>query len=158
MDLFVKAKSNEKESYNIVKRMIELGWEGMAWTHTVLGKGGIKVHVQPRTPIGLTAIDAKAASMLRSLAVPSSSDTNIQFKQFNRLNVVVDDIADAQTLSAGNEQFKHFDILSATPGNLQVFTHLCKLADVDIIHIDFTHKTSFPLQKKLVSIMLFTHS
>ena len=151
MDVFIKVKSNEKESSAVVKRMIELGWDGMAWTQTVLGKGGIKVHVQPRTTLELTAIDKKGASVMRSLAVPSSCSNNFQFKQLNRLNVVVDDIADAQTLSAGNEQFKHFDILSATPGNLQVFTHLCKLADVDIIHIDFTHKTSFPLQKKLVS-------
>eukprot|EP00981_Chlorochromonas_danica_P011888 scaffold4338_cov183-Ochromonas_danica.AAC.12 len=152
MDLCVKARSSEKESYAIVRRCIELGWDSLAWTQTLLGKSGAKTISPRKCPVAVSPADLKASLAMRSLLVGSSpSLSSSSFPQYSRLNVVVDDVADAQILSAGSDQFKHFDLLSATPGNGQVFAFLCKTADIDIISLDFSHRLSFPMNKKMVS-------
>lgn len=150
MDLFVRAKASDRDNYSLLKRCIEFGWDGLAWSQTILGKNGVRSTVAPKKLVDLTPADMTAALGLRAMVVDPSEQ--LQFRQYNRLHMVVDDVADAQVLSAGNEQFKAFDILSAQPGNGQVFAYLCKTADVDIISIDFSHRVSFPLAKKLVPL------
>jgi RNase P/RNase MRP subunit p30 len=68
----------------------------------------------------------------------------------SRLHITIDDVNDTQSLTAQNETLQRFDIISVCPGNAQVFTSLCRSADIDIISLDFTHKVSFPLNKKII--------
>ncbi len=63
----------------------------------------------------------------------------------------MDELVDCQSLTAGNEYLKTFDIVAVCPGNSKVFSYLCKTAEIDMISIDFTHKVPFTLNKKLVS-------
>lgn len=151
MDLCLKVRGSEKENYASFKRCVEFGWEAIAWTQTVLAKSGAKNSVQPRKSLQLAASDIISANALREMVIDPSEP--FRFTQYNRLNVIVDDIADAQILNQGNDQFKAFDLLSATPGNGPVFAFLCKTADIDIISIDFAHKVPFSITKKLVRMM-----
>lgn len=146
----MKVRGSEKENYAIFKRCVEFGWEGLVWTQSILAKSGRSANIQPKKPLQLTVSDMAAVAPLRALAV--DPEAPFSFSQYNRVNVIVDDVGDAQILSEGSEQFKKFDILSATPGNSQAFAYLCKSADVDIITIDYSHKVSFSITKKMVPI------
>ena len=74
-------------------------------------------------------------------------------RQISRINVSVDDISEAQTLTASNDAIRPFDIVSASPGTASTFAYLCKTADIDIIALDFTHKIPFPINKKQVTVL-----
>ena len=98
-------------------------------------------------------MDMKEISIFRRVSSqPDNEPVVFRLKQLNRLSLTVDAISEAQTITSGNEYCKKFDILSVCPGNAKVFAYLCKTAEIDIISIDFSHKISFPLKKKLVSI------
>lgn len=93
---------------------------------------------------------------LRSMVVPvqkqhSPSDTII--RQLTRLQWSVDDIAEAQVLTASNPILKSYDIVAVCPGSQKVFAHLCKSADIDIITFDFSHRIPFAIDKKLVLML-----
>lgn len=75
--------------------------------------------------------------------------TDAKLRQFTRVTLVIDDIAEAHAIP-GYDWIKQFDIIAVCPGNLQVFAHLCKCSDIDIITFDFTHRIPFAINKKLV--------
>jgi ribonuclease P/MRP protein subunit RPP1 len=74
----------------------------------------------------------------------------LKLRQLNRLSVTLDDLADAQSLTIGNEVVQMFDVIAATPGNAKVFAYLCKTADIDIITLDLGRRIPFQLNKKLI--------
>ena len=82
----------------------------------------------------------------------SENDTVISdnFRQLSRITVSVEDVSEAQQLTVTNDTLKQFDIVAATPSNNKAFAYLCKQSDIDIIALDFTHRQSFPINKKLV--------
>ena len=84
------------------------------------------------------------------MALRSATDT--EMRQFTRVTLIIDDIAEAHAI-AGYDWIKQFDIVAVCPGNLQVFAHLCKCSDIDIITFDFTHRIPFAINKKLVSVI-----
>jgi RNase P/RNase MRP subunit p30 len=71
----------------------------------------------------------------------------------SRITIAIDDMHDVQslTVTSSNEYLKSFDIIAICPGTQQILTHLCKESDVDIICLDFTHRLTFSLNKKLVT-------
>ena len=85
--------------------------------------------------------------MVVSQETPLTSST---LRQLSRLTVSVEDVTEAQQLTTNNDTLKQFDIIAATPSNNKVFAYLCKQSDIDIIALDFTHRQSFPINKKLV--------
>ena len=150
IDLNVKWKpSKSKDNFDVVKQLQKLGWASTAWTTSVFGKLGTKAQKQSTT-IVLDSSDMKECTSYRRVVSNSTSDLT----QFSRINVTVDDVVDAQALTAGNETLNGYDIVAACPGNAAVFAYLCKSAQVDIISIDFSRKVSFPMIKKQVSINL----
>lgn len=152
MDLNIRSKassSDVRERSNLLKRALELGWEGIAWNQIVLAKSSQRSQVRPKEPIVLTTIEATEVMRSRSLITNSSEYTPIN--QYNRITLLVDDIADAQNITANNDQLRAFDIVAAMPGNQKALAHICKNCDVDIICFDFTKRISFQVNKKLVS-------
>lgn len=83
-----------------------------------------------------------------------TSSTSTTLRQYSRITVSVDEVADAQSLSSSNDGLSKFDIIAAVPANSKVLNYLCRQSDIDIISLDFTHRLQFPLNKKMVSSSL----
>lgn len=150
MDLNIrtKASSDARERTNLLKKVLELGWEGIAWNQIVLAKASQRNQARPKEPIVLTTVEAQEIMKSRSLITSNSTYTPIN--QYNRITLLVDDIADAQNITANNDHLRSFDIVAVQPGNAKVLAHICKSCDVDIICFDFTKRISFQVSKKLV--------
>lgn len=146
-DLNVKFKATQqKENVDMIKRLTSLGWGTIAWNTTTFGKIGTNTQKQMNN-IQLEPLETKECLKSRQLVC---EDKLSQIRQLNRITVTVDEMVDAQTLTAGNEQLKLFDIVAACPGNAAIFAYLCKTAQVDVICVDFTRRVPFPLIKKQV--------
>jgi RNase P/RNase MRP subunit p30 len=146
-DLSIRLKSSkEKDIKMTVKRLFELGWDCVAWTTVVNGKVS-GTQIKPMKSVLLEPMQRRDAVQFRSLV---SSSTASDIRQISRISVTIDDMIDAQSLTVGNAILNSFDIVSVRPGNIKVFAHLCKTADIDIITLDFTHRLPFPLNKKLL--------
>ena len=81
---------------------------------------------------------------------PSSSAYTSTIRQLSRITLTIDELNDAHILTSTNETLLKFDIVAVSPGTIEVFTYLCKTAEIDIIALDFTHKIPFQLNKKLI--------
>lgn len=152
-DLNVKCRSSqEKDKRLFVKRCLELGWDCIAWTTNAVGRMGsgsnTQFTIKPTKNVTLEPAQKREAMVLRSLAFGKS--VNHDLRQISRLNVTIDDVMDAHSLTVNNEVVRNFDIIAACPGNSSVMAYLCKTADVDLICLDFSHKLSFALNKKLI--------
>jgi ribonuclease P/MRP protein subunit RPP1 len=149
-DLNVKYKLNkEKERIQLLSRLYALGYDCICWN--VVSTGKINASLKPPQDIDIsTSLIHHAHDSIELRKFLSNTTTLQNFRQLKRLTVIVDDIADAQALSSGNTALHTYDIIAACPGNIKVFAHLCKSADVDIITLDFTHRISFNINKKLV--------
>jgi ribonuclease P/MRP protein subunit RPP1 len=151
MDLNIKIKSSSeiKERTAIIRKLAELGWDSIAWNQTVLAKSSQRTHVKPKESIPLSTIEISEVMKQRCL-INSAPFTEI--KQYNRITLVVDDISDAQGITANNDHLRSFDIVAVLPGNQKVLAHICKNADVDLICFDFTRRIPFQINKKIVSL------
>jgi RNase P/RNase MRP subunit p30 len=108
---------------------------------------------KPIPDVILTNLQLESARHRRGLVVPLESTlSSSSLRQLSRLTVSVEDVTEAQQLTTSNDTLKQFDIIAAAPSNVKVFAHLCKQADIDIIALDFSHRQSFPINKKLVSL------
>lgn len=146
-DLNLRSKpSKPKESAEILKMALKLGWSSVAWNTCTFGKVGTTT-TKPNQPFELEPSVISECSKLRKLVC---NDNCPQMTQLNRITVTIDEVVDGQTLTAGNEQLKCYDIVAASPGNAAVFAYLCKTAQIDLISIDFSRKVTFPLIKKQV--------
>lgn len=148
-DLNIKSKGTDKDKLSNVKRALELGWDVIAWNVAATGKANNQLSIKHTKAIQLSVVDTQEAVSARSLTTPVLND-NKEIIQYNRITVTVDDLADAQLLTTGNEVLRSYDIVAACPGNAKIFSYLCKTAEVDIISINFAYKVPFTLNKKLV--------
>ena len=147
-DLSMRLKSSkEKDSRLAVKRLFELGWDCVAWTTSVNGKVTSN-QIKPMKSVALEPMQRRNALELRSLATKRSEMKDL--RQMSRINVTIDDVIDAQSLTSGNTILNSFDIIAVRPGNLKVMAYLCKTAEIDIITLDFTHRLPFSTNKKLL--------
>jgi ribonuclease P/MRP protein subunit RPP1 len=147
-DLNIKLKSTREKDLKItVKRLFELGWDCVAWTTLANGKV-TGTQIKPIKGVLMESIQRRDALQLRSLVTGSTASADI--RQLSRITVTIDDMIDAQTLTVGNAVLNSFDIVAVRPGNMKVFAHLCKVAEIDIITLDFTHRLPFALNKKLL--------
>ena len=155
-DLNVKYKGGrEKERLLTIRRLYELGWDGVAWNTFILGR--TNPSIKPSKDVDLKAYfdpQAKKTQVRRSLAVNSDAasqplDLNT-FRQLHRITLTIDDFNDVQNVHIGNTSLQEFDIVAVNPGNAKIFSYLCKSADVDIISLDFNHRLNFPINKKLL--------
>ena len=151
----VKASKGEKDQQASVRRLLELGWEVVAWNVILSGRISV-AHpgvVKPLASVELDTVQRREilphCSLVNSRLELTSNPT-LQLRQLSRLSVLLDDIADAQALTIGNDIVRQFDIIAATPGNAKVFAHLCKNSDIEIISLDFSHRLPFQLNKKLI--------
>ena len=146
-DLNVRPRSSRlKDQQQFLKRLIQMGWNTVALNTNAFGKISA-TSTRPSTAIPLDKDLLQEALRLRSTSLPECAIVN--FRQFTRVTVAIDDHNDAQAINNSNDALKAFDIVAATPGNIKVFAHLCQHADLDIISLDFAHR-SFATHKKLV--------
>lgn len=150
-DLNCKYKSGkEKERQLLIRRLYELGYDGMAWNQTITGK--LQGHIKPLAPINIDTnfiLASKQAAHDRSIYT-SKPMVISSFRQLSRITLVLDDLADAQTLHINNLALHAYDIIAACPGNQKIFQYLCQTADIDIISFDFHHRLNFSINKKLL--------
>ena len=101
----------------------------------------------------LDTIQRQEALRQRKLYLNQGDDTvQPDIKQFSRITVTVDEMADASSISVGNEALRAFDIVAICPGNGKIFSYACQTAEVDIISLDFTHRLPFSINKKVLDI------
>eukprot|EP00601_Ochromonadales_sp_CCMP2298_P011909 CAMPEP_0173266280 /NCGR_PEP_ID=MMETSP1142-20121109/29074_1 /TAXON_ID=483371 /ORGANISM="non described non described, Strain CCMP2298" /LENGTH=361 /DNA_ID=CAMNT_0014202175 /DNA_START=9 /DNA_END=1096 /DNA_ORIENTATION=- len=147
-DLNVKAKfAKAKDSADMVKAMSLFGWNSIAWDTAAFGKKIASANQKQPSNQRADASDGLGSSAQGN---SKSSDGRSEVQQLRRITIAVDDIVDAQSLTAGNTHLMGYDIVAATPGNAAVFAYLCKTAQIDIISIDFSRRLQFPFIKKLV--------
>mmetsp|Transcript_15891 Transcript_15891/g.23934 ORF Transcript_15891/g.23934 Transcript_15891/m.23934 type:complete len:369 (+) Transcript_15891:58-1164(+) len=146
-DLNVKPRSSRSQDrQNIAVRALELGYSCIAWNVCTFGKLGASKQHKPLQPVELNTMQLKNSVPLRSIV----TNAPVQLRQFSRVTVFVDELADAQSLLSANENMSAFDIVAACPATSKVLSFLCKQADIDIICLDFTHRLPFSLNKKLI--------
>jgi RNase P/RNase MRP subunit p30 len=148
-DLNLKPRNSEKERNVLIKRVFECGWDRIAWNTVATGKITSSSQSKLIKSAQLSQIECCESKTWRSLV---TSNQTTQVKQYNRLTMIIDELVDAQQLTAGNEYLRSFDIIAVCPGNAKIFSFLCKTAQIDIISINFAHKIPFTLNKKLVGI------
>lgn len=155
-DFNVKARTaKDKEGVLVIKRLLELGYDAVAWNNTIFGKPTqANISTLPRSNHTLSPVDQRTAVLLRKL-VKDSEVEGVSVAQYQRITIVVDDIADAQSLHSSNDLLRPFDIVAATPGNGKVFAYLCKEADIDVISLDFSRHLPFSIAKKTVRLLQF---
>ena len=148
-DLNVKWKpSKVKENSDMTKQLLKLGWSTTAWNNQNFGKIGAKSQKQS-TIVSLDTTETKECTRFRGIT--STDNKSAELEQHSRITIIIDDVFDAQVLTAGNEILRSYDIVAACPGNAAVFAYLCKTAQVDIISIDFSRRVTFSLIKKQVN-------
>lgn len=153
--------AEDRETCNITKRLLELGWQGVAWNQTIFGKPSQHNVNTKLNPVSLASADLTTALRNRSMVVTErkssgSAGTLLPLTQWHRITVLVDDVLDAHCLTTSNEFLRRFDIVAATPSDGKVLSYLCREADVDVISIDFSKRLSFPINKKIVSLHKFS--
>ena len=136
---------------NSLKRMLELGWDFVLWNTAIAGKIPTTSGKSCTPPTILVPKSMEKDILLtRSLVDLQNDRTALQLRQYKRLSIAFDELIDIQAISGGTDFSRNFDVIAASPLNSKVFSFLCKSADIDIISIDFSHRVSFPLNKKLV--------
>ncbi len=98
-DLNIKSRSSrEKDQQFIIKRLVSLGWNCIAWNKVVIGK---PTTYSPQKIVNLEPLDMREANKLRVMA--GHKELQGQLRQLSRITVIIDDVMDAQALSIGND-------------------------------------------------------
>ncbi|KAL5765971.1 hypothetical protein ACOSP7_016588 [Xanthoceras sorbifolium] len=138
----------------IVIKAMELGYTGIAYNRTI--KGVMSDRDRCSIPLLTLSSVLKIAPSLSSsvgfhrnfLGVPRAASS--PFRQYTRLTVCADTVAQCQVLNAGNPVLKTYDLVAVKPLNQSAFDHACEKAEVDIISIDFAEKLPFRLKLPMV--------
>lgn len=159
-DLSIRARSaRERDRQVLLKRSYELGYSAIIWSVNHFGHLSLSVQVDLKSnnSLNIDLLQGREAEQLRSfvdfnIKRKANVDSYARIKQLSRITITADDTTQAQTITSGNEILRAFDIVAVCPGTSQVFSFVCKQADVDLICLDFTHKFNYPLNKKLLDI------
>lgn len=106
--------------------------------------------------INKTSSNKSTSTLVQNINMTYTNDNtqhnnhNILLRQLSRVTLIIDDIQDAHCLNSSNEILNKFDLVAVCPGNEAIFTYCCQTAEIDIISLDFTHKSSFTYTKKLI--------
>ncbi|KAK3206147.1 hypothetical protein Dsin_020193 [Dipteronia sinensis] len=136
----------------IVIKAMELGYTGIAYNRTI--KGVMSDRDRCSIPLLTLSSVLKIAPSLSSsvafrrdlLGVPHASP----FRQYTRLTVCADTVAQCQVLNAGNPVLKTYDLIAVKPLNQSAFDHACEKAEVNIISINFAEKVPFRLKMPMI--------
>ncbi|VVB16660.1 unnamed protein product [Arabis nemorensis] len=128
-------------------KAMELGYVGIAHNRTI--KGVMSDKDNCTIPLLTLGSLIKVAPRLKSsvefhrdlLSVPRATP----FRQYTRLTVHVESIAQCHCLNSGNPVIKSYDIVAVRPLNQNTFDHVCEKAEVDLISIDFSDEKLFRL-------------
>ncbi|KAK1589306.1 hypothetical protein Q3G72_032586 [Acer saccharum] len=156
---FLESSPSDKSSgthkatrVKIVIKAMELGYTGIAYNRTI--KGVMSDRDRCSIPLLTLSSVLKIAPSLSSsvafrrdlLGVPRASP----FRQYTRLTVCADSVAQCQVLNAGNPVLKTYDLIAVKPLNQSAFDHACEKAEVDIISINFAEKVPFRLKLPMI--------
>ncbi|KAK2643203.1 hypothetical protein Ddye_024966 [Dipteronia dyeriana] len=151
--LYGNSNSTQKATrVKIVIKAMELGYTGIAYNRTI--KGVMSDRDRCSIPLLTLSSVLKIAPSLSSsvafrrdlLGVPRASP----FRQYTRLTVCADTVAQCQVLNAGNPVLKTYDLIAVKPLNQSAFDHACEKAAVDIISINFAEKVPFRLKLPMI--------
>ncbi|KAF6137525.1 hypothetical protein GIB67_031804 [Kingdonia uniflora] len=150
---FVDKEGNKKTIRSkIVVKVMELGYAGVAYNRTIKGvMSNSSICVIPLLPLSnflkvAPTLSTSVEFHRELLGVP----LNTPFRQYTRLTVVVDSLVQMGALNSGNPVLKSYDLVAVQPLNQITFDQACKVAEVDIIAIDFSEKLPFRLKLPMV--------
>ncbi|PIA38815.1 hypothetical protein AQUCO_02700189v1 [Aquilegia coerulea] len=125
---------------------MELGYTGVAYNHSIKGamsnSDTCAISLIPLSSILQVAPQTLFNSVKfhrELLNVP----VNNPFRQYTRLTVAVDSLIQVAALNSGNPVLKTYDLVAVKPSNQTTFEQACKVAEVDLIVIDFSEKVPF---------------
>jgi RNase P/RNase MRP subunit p30 len=150
-NLKVRSTSNDVVKKQLLTRLLAFGWTTVCWSQSFVGNAtNAKTTLKPSSIVDIGKyVNEEEFRVLYNLSSNSSSSSS-SLRQLTRVSLIIDEIKDAHVLHGTNQLLSQFDLVSVCPGNIAVFTYLCKTADIDIISLDFTHKLPFNLNKKLL--------
>ncbi|KAF5727418.1 polymerase/histidinol phosphatase-like putative isoform 1 [Tripterygium wilfordii] len=136
----------------LVIKAMELGYTGIAHNRTM--RGVMSKRDQCTIQLLNVASLVKVAPYLASsvqlhrdlLGVPRTSP----FRQYTRITVYADSVAQAQVLNSGNPILKTYDLVAVRPLNQSAFDYACEKSEVDIIAIDFSDKLPYRMKQPMV--------
>ncbi|XP_010060613.2 protein GAMETOPHYTE DEFECTIVE 1 isoform X2 [Eucalyptus grandis] len=144
--------SGKADRVRIATKAMELGYDGVAYNRSMRGVMSERDRCSI-PPLSLAALLKVAPSLSSSvslhrglLGLPLAS----AFRQYTRLTVLAETVAQAQVLNSGNPVLKTYDLVAVRPLNQAVFDHACEKSEVDIIAIDFSEKLPFRLKLPMV--------
>ena len=178
LDLFItlgNGPSAPQQVSNLLALSRKIGYDGAALTRTVsLSKlGGNDLCSIPRVELPCTASTSTPASSSSSsssssslssgtgidilrlgcgdaLSHPSNGAVNDGYKQFTRLNIILDDVKKVGVLGANKTVTQSYDLVSAVPQCERSFALACTSLDIDIISIDVSQHLQFRPRRQLV--------
>lgn len=133
------ATTHKNARVKIVIKAMELGYTGVAYNRTM--KDVMSDRDRCSIPLLTLASLLKLAPSLSAsvnfhrdlLGVPRCSP----FRQYTRLTVFADTIAQCQVLNSGNPVLKTYDLVAVRPLNQSAFDHACEKAEVCKIYFSF---------------------
>ncbi|KFK27536.1 hypothetical protein AALP_AA8G396000 [Arabis alpina] len=140
----------------LATKAMELGYVGIAHNRSIKGVMSDKDYCTiPLLTLGsLMKVAPRLASSVGFhrdlLGVPRATP----FRQYTRLTVNVDSVAQCHCLNSGNPVLKSYDIVAVRPLNQSTFDHVCQKAEVDVISIDFSDETLFRLSYPMVKVAI----
>ncbi|XP_024194499.1 uncharacterized protein LOC112197837 isoform X2 [Rosa chinensis] len=136
----------------LVTKALELGYSGVAYNRTIKGvmsdrdRCSIPLLTLPSLLKHSPHLTSSVGFHRHLLGVPRATP----FRQYTRLTVCAETLAQAQALNSGNPILKTYDLVAVKPMNQFAFDQACEKLEVDIIAIDFSEKLSFRLKQPLV--------
>nr|XP_043610506.1 protein GAMETOPHYTE DEFECTIVE 1 isoform X2 [Erigeron canadensis] len=132
-------------------KLLELGYTGVAYTRSITGvmseSHRCSISLFPLSSIlKLSPSISTSVNLHRQLL---NIPLNTPFRQYTRVTVVVDSVAQGAALNSGNPVIKSYDLVAVLPLKQDVFDQACKNYEVDIIAIDFS-ETRFRLKQPLI--------
>ncbi|XP_068644292.1 protein GAMETOPHYTE DEFECTIVE 1-like isoform X2 [Aristolochia californica] len=137
----------------VVVKAMELGYSGVACNVSIRGvmsdSDRCTIHPFPLSSILKLAPSLSASVKFHRKLLGVAPNT--PFRQYNRLTVTVDNIIHAAALNSGNPVLKTYDLVAVMPLNQAAFDQACKVSEVDLITIDFSHKVPFRLKLPMIN-------
>ncbi|KAF9597646.1 hypothetical protein IFM89_020406 [Coptis chinensis] len=145
--------TKRKTRIKLVTKLIELGYTGIAYNHSIKATAvsdsdSCSISLAPLSSILTLSPNLFASVKFHRDLLRVPLDT--PFRQYTRLTVSVDSLIQAASLNSGNPVLKSYDLVAVKPLNQHVFDHVCKVAVVDLIAIDFSEKLPFRLNLPIV--------
>ncbi|GAB2214699.1 hypothetical protein Drorol1_Dr00019061 [Drosera rotundifolia] len=151
-----KATKHKNNRLKLAVKAMELGYSGVAYNRTISGVMSdsdlCSISPFPMSSLLNLSPSLSSSATFRRLLLGVSADST--FRQYTRLTVAVDNLAQVCAINSKNPILKSYDLVAVRPLNETVFEQACQSSEVDLISIDFSDKLRFRLKLPAIKAAL----